>query len=77
MRRGLALWAWLAQRPRLYHLGSYAAARLLGTLGRRSGRFRWLPLAGGWTAGRDMPAPEGRTFQQLWAARRSAGAAGR
>ena len=27
------------------------------------GRFRRLPLAGGWTVSRDLPAPEGRTFQ--------------
>ena len=27
--------------------------------GRRKGRFGYLPLAGGWTSHRDMPAPEG------------------
>jgi L-lactate dehydrogenase complex protein LldF len=27
-----------------------------------------LPLAGGWTAYRDLPLPQGGTFQQLWAA---------
>jgi L-lactate dehydrogenase complex protein LldF len=37
--------------------------------GGRRGRFRFLPLAGGWTASRDMPAPEGRSFQSLWAER--------
>ena len=26
-----------------------------------------LPLAGGWTEGRDMPAPEGLTFRDLYA----------
>ena len=35
----------------------------------RRGRFRSLPLAGGWTATRDFPAPAGRTFQALWRAR--------
>ena len=28
----------------------------------RRGKFRRLPLAGGWTEGRDLPAPEGDTF---------------
>ena len=30
------------------------------------GRFRRLPLAGGWTKWRDLPAPESRTFMQQW-----------
>jgi len=46
------------------------AARLLGRLGRKRGSFRSLPLAGGWTKGRDMPAPEGASFHELWAARK-------
>ncbi len=69
-RYGLRLWAFLARRPALYRLASGLAARLLGRFGRRRGRFRHLPLAGGWTVCRDMPAPEGRSFQQQWAARR-------
>ncbi|MDX2155970.1 MAG: LutB/LldF family L-lactate oxidation iron-sulfur protein [Hyphomicrobiaceae bacterium] len=66
-RRGLATWAWLARRPTAYHMATRFGAALLGALGRRRGAFRWLPLAGGWTRHRDMAAPEGRTFQQLWA----------
>jgi L-lactate dehydrogenase complex protein LldF len=69
-RSGLKLWAFFAQRPALYRLAAAAAARMLGLAGRGRGRFRSLPLAGGWTQGRDMPAPEGRTFQSLWKARR-------
>jgi L-lactate dehydrogenase complex protein LldF len=69
-RSGLKLWAFFAQRPKLYRLAAAAAARTLGIAGRRRGRFRSLPLAGGWTRGRDMPAPEGRTFQELWKERR-------
>ena len=43
---------------------------VLGALGRKTGRFRRLPLAGGWTAARDLPAPEGKTFMRLWSQRR-------
>jgi L-lactate dehydrogenase complex protein LldF len=66
-RRGLGLWAWAARRPWLYRLGTRLAVGVLGWLGGRRGRFRRLPLAGAWTAGRDLPAPEGGTFQDRWA----------
>ena len=66
MRWGLGVWAFLAKRPRLYHTASAAAIRVLGALGRKRGRFRYLPLAGGWTRARDMPAPGLRTFQSAW-----------
>jgi L-lactate dehydrogenase complex protein LldF len=69
-RWGLKLWAFFARRPALYRLASSLGARVLGVLGGKRGRFASLPLAGGWTAHRDMPAPEGRSFQSLWAARR-------
>ncbi|CAN5237895.1 LutB/LldF family L-lactate oxidation iron-sulfur protein [soil metagenome] len=69
-RWGLGLWAYLARRPKLYRLAFNLVARALGNLGDRKGRFRRLPLAGGWTKHRDMPAPEGATFQELWAKRR-------
>jgi L-lactate dehydrogenase complex protein LldF len=68
-RLGIALWAWLARRPALYHAAARLAMAALGALGRAKGSFLYLPLAGGWTAGRDMPAPEGPTFQSLWAAK--------
>ena len=34
--------------------------------GAARGRFASLPLAGGWTRHRDMPAPQGRTFMDLY-----------
>ena len=71
-RAGLSLWAFLARRPALYHAMTGIATRVLGVFGRRRGRFRTLPLASGWTSVRDMPAPEGRSFQSLWAERRKA-----
>ena len=69
-RYGLALWAWLARRPGLYRAVTGVQARVLAWMGRRNGRLRRLPLvAKGWTHWRDLPAPEGRTFQSLWAER--------
>ncbi len=71
-RHAVRAWAWLAARPRLYRLAARAAARMLALAGGRRGRIARLPFAGGWTAGRDMPAPEGRSFHDLWAARQGA-----
>ncbi len=65
-RRGLRLWAWFARRPALYGPGARLAARALAWLGRDKGRLARLPFAAGWTGGRDLPAPEGRTFQEQW-----------
>ena len=71
-RYGLGLWAFFAKRPRLYQRATAVAMRALGNLGWRKGRFRFLPLAGGWTKFRDLPAPEGKTFQEMWAERQRA-----
>jgi hypothetical protein len=32
----------------------------------REGSVRWMPLAGGWTGERDLPAPRGGTFMDQW-----------
>jgi L-lactate dehydrogenase complex protein LldF len=69
-RSGLALWAFLARRPRLYHVVTGLAAFWLGFVGQFRGRFHWLPLASGWTRHRDLPAPEGRTFHAQWRQRK-------
>ena len=61
-RRNLALWAWFARRPGWYRLAMRLGAVGLGLLGRKRGRFATLPFAGGWTGGRDLPAPQGDTF---------------
>jgi L-lactate dehydrogenase complex protein LldF len=65
----LGAWAYAAKRPRLYHMLARFAAAMLGAAGRSRGAFGWLPLGRGWTRTRDFPAPQGRTFQQLWAER--------
>jgi L-lactate dehydrogenase complex protein LldF len=66
-RSNLALWAWFAKRPSAYRTVTRVAAAALGSIGRRRGRFGSLPMAGGWTAGRDLPAPEGETFFSRYA----------
>ncbi len=68
-RYGLSVWAYFAKRPKLYQLLSGFGMPLLSLLGGRKNRIAALPFAGGWTAFRDLPAPEGRTFQQAWASR--------
>src|ERR1700733_3627130 len=72
-RSGLGVWGVFARRPQLYRLATRAAAVGLGLLGRKKGRFGRLPLAGGWTDGRDLPAPEGDTFFARYAKAQRAG----
>jgi L-lactate dehydrogenase complex protein LldF len=71
-RYGIRLWAFFASRPGLYRLATRVAMGVLGLAGRRNGRFASLPLAGGWTKHRDMPAPAGPTFMALYKQRKRA-----
>src|SRR5947209_6830727 len=66
VRSGLKVWGFFARRPKLYAAATSLAIFGLGLLGKIAGRFRWLPLARGWTKYRDLPAPELRTFQAQW-----------
>jgi L-lactate dehydrogenase complex protein LldF len=69
IRSNLALWAWFARRPAAYRLATRLGIGALSMLARGKGAFRRLPLAGGWTAGRDLPAPEpGGTFMARYKA---------
>src|SRR5438874_1242745 len=65
-RFGLRAWSWLAAHPGLYALATRIAARMLSWMGGNEKLLHKLPLGGGWTDGRDMPAPEGRTFRSLY-----------
>ncbi len=75
MRRGLSVWGWFARRPGVYRFATRMAMWGLGALGRKRGKFTSLPLAGGWTEGRDLPAPEGDTFFARYAREQRAGRA--
>jgi L-lactate dehydrogenase complex protein LldF len=75
VRSGVKAWAFFAKRPALYRLATRFGMGALALAGRASGRFRHLPLAGGWTQHRDFPAPQGGTFQERWRRERTRGAA--
>ena len=68
-RTGLKLWSWVACHPAVYGLGTKIAVRIMKAWGGRAGYIHSLPLASGWTAERDLRAPEGRTFRELYRAR--------
>jgi L-lactate dehydrogenase complex protein LldF len=72
-RAGLRLWSWLAGRPRLFGALTRIGVRMLHWMGGRDSLIHRLPLGSGWTDGRDMPAPAGRTFRELYAGRRTGG----
>jgi L-lactate dehydrogenase complex protein LldF len=67
-RLALKAWAWVAGRPRLYALGTRLGVRYLNWLAGGRKTIGVLGVAPGWTEGRDFPAPQGRTFRELYAA---------
>ncbi|MFC5302395.1 LutB/LldF family L-lactate oxidation iron-sulfur protein [Azospira restricta] len=68
-RAALAAWAWVARRPALYALAAKLGVRYLNWLAGGEDRIRVLGLAPGWSTGRDFPAPQGRTFRELYQSR--------
>ncbi|HXN15311.1 MAG TPA: LutB/LldF family L-lactate oxidation iron-sulfur protein [Usitatibacter sp.] len=65
-RAVLALWSYAVRRPRLYATLSKFGARVGAAMGGRDRLIHHLPGLDGWTHGRDMPAPAGRTFRELY-----------
>jgi len=72
-RFGIRAWSYAVQRPRLYRTLSAIAVRVAGWFGRRDKLIHWMPGLDGWTRGRDMPAPQGKTFREMYAERRDGG----
>ena len=70
-RIALAAWAFVAMRPAFYALLAKLAVRFLERAGGSRRSIAHLPFGSGWTATREMPAPVGRTFRELYAARNS------
>ncbi|MDD2883586.1 MAG: lactate utilization protein B [Dechloromonas sp.] len=64
------VWGWLALRPRLYRWLTRGLVRYLHWLADGQGRIRIFGLVPGWTAGRDLPVGPGRSFHELYAARK-------
>ena len=71
-RWAIKAWSFAVSRPGLYALLSKTGARVASWIGGRQKLIHSLPGIDGWTDGRDMPAPEGKTFRELYAARKAA-----
>jgi L-lactate dehydrogenase complex protein LldF len=64
------VWSFVTQRPALYHFATRISVRVMKLMGGSKKRISRLPLASGWTSGRDLPAPSGKTFRELYKQRR-------
>ena len=62
----LKAWAWLALHPNIYALATRIGVRVMKLMGGKEKLIHTLPGAGGWTDGRDFPAPSGKTFRELY-----------
>jgi L-lactate dehydrogenase complex protein LldF len=69
-RLGLTIWAFVAKRPALYRLATKIGVRFMRMMAGNGKTISKLPLAGGWTDHREMPAPSGKTFRELYKQRR-------
>ncbi len=62
----LKIWSWLARHPVVYAWNTRIGVRVLKFMAGAKGYLHRLPLASGWTDGRDFPAPAGQTFRELY-----------
>jgi L-lactate dehydrogenase complex protein LldF len=69
-RIAIRAWSFAVQRPRLYGMLAAVGARVARWMGGGDRLIHWLPGLDGWTRGRDMPAPQGKTFRELYRSRR-------
>ena len=70
-RIALKAWAFVANCPTLYGLGTWLGVRYLKWLAGGQKSIPVLGTAPEWTKGRDFPAPEGKTFRELYAERKT------
>jgi L-lactate dehydrogenase complex protein LldF len=69
-RLSLTVWAFVARRPTLYRLATKIGVRFMRMMAGGKKNISKIPFAGGWTDYRDMPAPSGKTFSELYKERR-------
>jgi L-lactate dehydrogenase complex protein LldF len=69
-RVSLTVWAFVAKRPTLYRLATKIGVRFMRMMAGGKKTISKMPFAGGWTDYRDMPAPSGKTFSELYKERR-------
>ncbi|MBL8522694.1 MAG: lactate utilization protein, partial [Betaproteobacteria bacterium] len=70
-RFAISIWSFFVQRPGLYAFASKMGARIASWMGGKEKMIHSLPGIDGWTDGRDMPAPAGKTFRELYAGRKA------
>ncbi len=70
-RFSINVWRYMAMHAGLYAFATKLATRVGKFLGGRHGLIHSLPGLDGWTKGRDMPAPAGKTFRELYAQKKS------
>ena len=68
VRFGIQSWGWVASHPWVYSKFWSLGNKVMRLIAGKNGRIKKLPLAGGWTDWRDMPAPTGPTFMQAYKA---------
>lgn len=69
-RVGQTIRAFVAKGPALYRLATKIGVRFMRMMVDNSKTISKLPFAGGWTDHREMPAPNGKTFRELYKQRR-------
>jgi L-lactate dehydrogenase complex protein LldF len=70
-RMAVKAWGFAVKRPKFYAFMTRVGVRLGAMLGGKERLIHRLPGLDGWTDGRDMPAPQGRTFRDLYKDRKA------
>ncbi|MGI9286478.1 MAG: LutB/LldF family L-lactate oxidation iron-sulfur protein [Pseudomonadales bacterium] len=68
--RAVSFFSWLACRPKLYAFVTNLGAQSLRLAALGKGKLRRMPLMSNWTRFKDLPIPDGGSFQQQWKKRR-------